>query len=202
MYLDDQDFHSSSGEAPPLRPDSPPPLRLPEYTQTPSESLEINWNEQFQRLIEQTNEDPTQEMFRTAELRRLCHNFAVTAETVSVELLRQLSLPAAQRWPPPVTAQGLSPLSLTAVGGVAGGEKYKTRGLFCKVAVNARQVYPTAAAARKAASLELAALMALSDCRLRRLTVPLAAVTNRFVNLTLNHSIIHSLNHSSHLITE
>jgi hypothetical protein len=87
-----------------------------------------NWNEEFQRLIEKTYDDPENELARTRELRRLCEEFAQLAKRIGTIIISELFLPIHQKTIPPATC----------MGGIAGGEKYVylPEGLFFKTALD------------------------------------------------------------------
>jgi len=92
--------------------------------------LSSEWNERFQLLVERTiasgtdASGATQHYELSLALRQLCFSFAQAAAEIGAQIIREKYLPDDLRTIKPVTQ---------AVGGIAGGEKYKYRGIFFKV---------------------------------------------------------------------
>jgi hypothetical protein len=62
------------------------------------------------------------------------------------------------------------------VGGIAGGEKYVSAGIFFKLSRDWKGIYGSDCHAIKAAELELKGTMALLDCRVNGLHFPMMAL--------------------------
>eukprot|EP01119_Soliformovum_irregulare_P011787 TRINITY_DN2986_c0_g1_i2.p1 TRINITY_DN2986_c0_g1~~TRINITY_DN2986_c0_g1_i2.p1 ORF type:complete len:349 (-),score=86.96 TRINITY_DN2986_c0_g1_i2:95-1141(-) len=173
---DDRSVIERKPSIPSLRsdPTEPPPLRLPpsdfslrDYVLATGKGG--SWNEKFQQLMEGRSEDPAKEMIRVNQLLDLSRRFDARALEIGEQIIQDLFLPMESRRYRPITH---------LLGGIAGGDKYVEDGILFKLALDSRGIYGEDAFAMKAAHHDLKSVMALIDCKIQGLHLPLLGVVH------------------------
>eukprot|EP01122_Echinamoeba_exundans_P014473 TRINITY_DN6570_c0_g2_i2.p1 TRINITY_DN6570_c0_g2~~TRINITY_DN6570_c0_g2_i2.p1 ORF type:complete len:1309 (+),score=180.83 TRINITY_DN6570_c0_g2_i2:8156-12082(+) len=173
-----EEYDAESTRADCYEPKSPSPLETPvESVQDLKDPYARDWNGEFQSLLaeatlfEDSESDKLtlseKELARTLRLRHLSNSFAEEATRIAVQIIQELFLPVGNRRYKSVTH---------VVGGVAGGEKFVSSGIFFKLSRDWKGIYGSDCHAIKAAELELKGTMALLDCRVNGLHFPLMAL--------------------------
>lgn len=94
-------------------------------------NLHLNdWNESFQKLIENFSTDSERELSRTKKLQKTCHDFAEKAKIIGKVIISELFLE--KKTIKTITEQ---------VGGIAGGAKYFQEGIFFKLPIDSHGIY-------------------------------------------------------------
>jgi Clustered mitochondria/Translation initiation factor eIF3 subunit 135 len=110
------------------------------------------WNTEYQTLLDQSTSSAESETQRIAHLCRLSNEFSLLARYLGRTIISEASLPTSAKSVKPVDA-----------GGIAGGEKFISHGIFFKRVSDERGIYGSDEGAMKAASLELHGARAFVD---------------------------------------
>jgi len=136
--------------------------------------VERSWNERYIAVAQQFSVGDVElsmeaEVRRTAQLEQLCAEFAEEARRWAKVIVHEFHMPVEQRTIPPVTK---------VLGGIAGGEKFIKGSILYKFALDHEGIYGGHEYAMKTAAAELRGVMALQECRVADLYLPLMALVH------------------------
>jgi hypothetical protein len=168
-------FHDDDSVATPLvdadaaapSPDSgSEPSVASSYTFSTADSVPLpdDWNETYQSVVDSLEATTvSQSDFQNdSKLNDLITRFLAVVESEGCKIVDEVDLPDERKTVKPVD-----------VGGVAGGTKYLSKGVFFKFVKDSSGIYGSDARAMKVAGLELMGLRAYQRCHIQGLHFPL-----------------------------
>eukprot|EP00698_Gefionella_okellyi_P019190 TRINITY_DN584_c0_g1_i1.p1 TRINITY_DN584_c0_g1~~TRINITY_DN584_c0_g1_i1.p1 ORF type:complete len:1314 (-),score=331.34 TRINITY_DN584_c0_g1_i1:549-4436(-) len=138
---------------------------LPATCTSAAQRSERNWNEEYQRLVDTHTESPQQLWEKYHDLNEVITHFVETAKEQGRIVISEVSLPVEQKTIPPAD-----------FGGIAGGSKYFSQGVFFKFVKDESGLYASDAKAMKVAGAELLGLRAYTETAIPGLHFPLMTI--------------------------
>lgn len=129
-------------------------------------SQRVDWNEQFQTLLDLAEDTPEAKLFKYSSLSHVAKDFTYAAELCARVIINELNVPVPLKTIKPLQSQH----------GTAGGTKFQSCSILFKLATDHHNLYGGIRPAQKACGHELKSMAAYFDCRIPGLHVPLSCL--------------------------